>query len=71
MAIQRMVQAGAVPMTWLAVGAELQRDWARETAVPGLADLLLQHGGGTGVAFGWEMQLLSTPPQRAPQRVRA
>jgi len=30
MAVRRMVQAGAVPMTWLAVQAELQRDWARE-----------------------------------------
>jgi len=65
MAMQRMVQAGAVPMTWLAVGAELQRDWAREATVPGLADLLVQHGGGTGVAFVWEMQLLSTPPLSA------
>src|SRR5712672_3363707 len=30
MAVRRMVQAGAVPITWLAVGGELQRDWARE-----------------------------------------
>ena len=28
MAIQRMVQAGAVPITWMAVAGELQRDWA-------------------------------------------
>src|SRR5213593_3460043 len=59
MAVRRMVQAGAVPMTWLAVQAELQRDWAREATVPGLAEILSQHGGGSGVAFAWEMQLLA------------
>jgi nicotinamidase-related amidase len=30
-AVARMVQGGVVPMTWLAVGAELQRDWKRST----------------------------------------
>jgi nicotinamidase-related amidase len=59
MAVRRMVQAGAAPMTWMAVGGELQRDWAREATVPGLAELLSQHGGGTGVAVAWEMQLLA------------
>src|ERR1700750_3029804 len=43
MAVRRLVQAGAVPMTWMAVQAEWQRDWAREETVPGLAQLLSQH----------------------------
>jgi nicotinamidase-related amidase len=30
-AVARMVHGGVVPMTWLAVGAELQRDWKRPT----------------------------------------
>src|SRR5437870_4594971 len=59
MAVRRMVQAGAVPMTWLAVQGELQRDWARESTAAGLAEILAQHGGGSGVAFAWEMQLLA------------
>src|SRR5216683_3618443 len=29
MAIQRMMLAGVVPITWMAVAGELQRDWAR------------------------------------------
>lgn len=58
MAVRRMVQAGVVPVTWMNVVGELQRDWAREESVPGVAALLAQHGGGTGVAFAWEMQLL-------------
>ena len=59
MAVRRLVQAGAVPMTWLAIQGEWQRDWARETTVPGVAEVLAQHGGGTGVALAWEMQLLA------------
>src|SRR5213592_2671683 len=61
MAVRRMVQAGAVPMTWMAVISELQRDWAREATVPALAEILAQHGGGSGVAFAWEMQMLTGP----------
>jgi nicotinamidase-related amidase len=61
MAVRRMVQAGVVPMTWLAVQGELQRDWAREATIPALAEVGAQHGGATGVAFGWEAQLLNTP----------
>ena len=59
MAVRRMIQSGAVPMTWIAVLGELQRDWAREETVAGVADIFMQHGGGTGVAFSWEMQLLA------------
>ncbi|MGW3427065.1 hydrolase [Streptomyces melanosporofaciens] len=60
MAVRRMVQAGVVPITWLAVMSEWQRDYAREETVPGLTEILLQHGGATGVAFTWETQLLVT-----------
>jgi nicotinamidase-related amidase len=58
MAVRRMVQAGCVPITWLAVVSEWQRDWARERTIPGLAEALGAHGGATGVALAWEMQLL-------------
>jgi nicotinamidase-related amidase len=59
MAIQRMVQAGAVPITWMVFGAELQRDWAREATVPAQAQVLVEHGGVVGVSFLWEQQLLA------------
>lgn len=62
MAVRRMVQAGAIPMTWMAVMSELQRDWARQATAAKLADVLGPHGGGTGVAFAWELQLLATRP---------
>ena len=60
MAIRRMVAAGAVPMTWMAVAGEWQRDWAREKTAIGLGGTLVDHGGGSGVAFLWELQLLAT-----------
>ena len=59
MAVRRMTAAGAVPITWLAVAAEWQRDWAREETIPALAAVQLEHAGATGIAFAWEMQLLS------------
>jgi nicotinamidase-related amidase len=59
MAVQRMMQAGIKPITWLAVLCEWQRDWARQETVPPLAKILSDHGGGSGVAIGWEWQLLA------------
>lgn len=59
-AIQRMIAAGANVITWLALAAEWQRDWARlETAGP-LTDVLKHHAAGSGIAFLWEQQLLNT-----------
>ncbi|MFE1166171.1 hydrolase [Nocardiopsis sp. NPDC058789] len=60
MAVRRMVQAGVVPITWLAVAGEWQRDWAREETVSAMTGVLEQHGGATGVAFAWETQLLNS-----------
>ena len=34
-AVQRMVQAGAVPLTWIGFASELQCDWAREKTIRG------------------------------------
>ena len=58
MAVRRMAMAGVVPITWMAVAGEWQRDWAREESAKALGGLLAEHGGGTGIAFTWELQLL-------------
>lgn len=60
-AIQRMVGAGANVMTWLAVMAEWQRDWARLDTAGAVTDVLLQHAAGSGIAYLWEQQLLDPP----------
>lgn len=59
MAVRRMVQAGAVPITWMAVLAEWQRDWARAATAAGVAGVVLEHGGASAVALAWELQLLA------------
>ena len=59
MGIQRMIRAGAVPLTWGVLSAEWQRDWAREATVPGLAQIVVEHYGATGTSFLWEQQLLN------------
>jgi nicotinamidase-related amidase len=58
MAIRRMAMAGVVPITWMAVAGELQRDWAREETAKLGGQMFLEHGGGTGIALAWELQLL-------------
>lgn len=60
-AIQRMAAAGVNLMTWLALAAEWQRDWARTETAGGLTDVLIQHAAGSGIAYLWEQQLLNTP----------
>ena len=62
MAVRRMVMAGVVPITWLAVASELQRDWAREDTAKALGETVLDHAGATGTAFAWELQLLGQKP---------
>ena len=41
MGIQRVVQAGAKPVTWVALAVELQRDWAREATVADVIEIVL------------------------------
>ena len=60
-AIQRMIAGGVNMMTWLALAAEWQRDWARVDTAVALTELLKQHAAGSGIAYLWEQQLLNTP----------
>ncbi|GGX94637.1 isochorismatase family protein [Massilia dura] len=60
MAVRRLVQAGAVPITWMAVISEWQRDWARVESAAELSGVVLEHGGASGVALAWELQLLQS-----------
>jgi len=58
MGIRRVEAAGAQPITWLGMAGELQRDWARTEPLGEVAQIFIDHAGGTGSAFLWEMQLL-------------
>src|SRR3954470_5478895 len=58
MGVRRMMMAGVVPMNWLAVASEWQRDWARQDSAKALGEMVLPHTGATGTSFAWELQLL-------------
>jgi nicotinamidase-related amidase len=52
-AVQRVIQAGASPLTWLTVLLELQRDWARTETYEDVLGVVKAHGGayGQGVTY--------------------
>ena len=39
--LERTVQAGAKPISWVSLACELQRDWARVASVPDVVDIVL------------------------------
>ncbi|MDG4893602.1 hydrolase [Mesorhizobium sp. WSM4976] len=38
--LERIMQAGAVPVSWVQFACELQRDWLREKTAPGFAEIV-------------------------------
>ena len=64
MEIQRMVRAGVTPPNWLAVLCEWQRDWARTETLGALAEVLAQHGGGSGIASTGRCSFSAARPRR-------
>lgn len=57
MAVQRMIQAGVVPVTWLQVLLEFQRDWARRETYDEVIQIVREHAGayGSGVEYAYTM----------------
>lgn len=51
MSMQRMIQAGAVPVTWLQVLMELQRDWARKETYDEVLAIAKEHAGAYGAGI--------------------
>jgi nicotinamidase-related amidase len=39
--LERVVQAGAQPISWVSLACELQRDWARLETVPAIVEIVL------------------------------
>jgi nicotinamidase-related amidase len=39
--LERIVKAGAQPISWVSLACELQRDWARTKTVPAVVDIVL------------------------------
>lgn len=64
-AMQRMIQAGVVPVTWQQVLLEWQRDWARRDTYDAVIDIVREHSG----AYGMGVDYAYTMVHKAPQRV--
>lgn len=58
LAIQRVVQAGAVPITWMQFLLELQRDWARQETYEPVLEVVKHHGGAYGVGVQYAKAML-------------
>jgi hypothetical protein len=39
--LERVVQAGAMPISWVSLACELQRDWARTETVAAIREIVL------------------------------
>lgn len=65
-AIQRMIQAGATPLTWIQLALEWQRDWARKEHYDEVLAIMKEHAGayGQGIEYAYTM-VHGAPPSRA------
>jgi len=61
-AIQRIVQAGAVPVTWQQVLLEYQRDWARKETYDAVINLVKEHSGAYGVGVEYASTMVHGAP---------
>lgn len=57
-ALQRMVQAGAVPTSWLQLLLELQRDWTRHDTYEAARGIVVEHGGGYGIGLDYARDMI-------------
>lgn len=65
-AMDRMVQAGVVPVTWQQVLLEWQRDWAHRDTYDAVMELVKEHSG----AYGMGVDYAYTMVHKAPERVK-
>ncbi len=67
LSVQRMIQAGAVPMTWIQVALELQRDWARQDTYNAVMELMIAHGGAYGIGIQYAQKVLGAHANEGKQ----
>jgi len=65
MAMQRLIQAGVVPVTWLQVLLEFQRDWARQETYDAVLKVIEEHAGAYGQGVAYVHEMLDAPKGKA------
>src|SRR5277367_1136284 len=63
-AMQRMIQAGVVPMTWQQVLLEWQRDWAHKDSYDAVMAIVREHSGAYGMGVDYAYTMVHKAPQR-------
>jgi nicotinamidase-related amidase len=63
-AMDRMVQAGVVPVTWQQVLLEWQRDWARKETYDATMAIVKEHSGAYGMGVDYAYTLVHKAPER-------
>lgn len=63
--MQRMVQAGVIPLTWQQVLLEWQRDWARKETYQAVMELVTEHSGAYGMGIDYASTMVHGASQRA------
>ena len=63
-AMQRMVQAGVVPVTWQQVLLEWQRDWARRDSYDAVMAIAKEYSGAYGMGVDYAYTMVHDAKQR-------
>jgi nicotinamidase-related amidase len=70
-AMQRMIQAGVVPVTWQQVLLEWQRDWARRDTYNPVIDIVKEHSGAYGMGVDYAYTMVHKAQQRTATKHEA
>ena len=63
-AMQRMIQAGVIPVTWQQVMLEWQRDWARKETYTAVMDIVREHSGAYSIGVDYAYTMVHKAPSR-------
>lgn len=63
-AMQRMIQAGVIPVTWQQVMLEWQRDWAHKETYNAVMDIAKEHSGAYGIGVDYAYTMVHKAPSR-------
>jgi nicotinamidase-related amidase len=70
LAVQRLAQVGAVPVTTLQTILEWQRDWARKGTYNGVIDIVREHMGAYGMGVDYAYTMVHKAPERTAHGLR-
>ncbi|WP_417634339.1 hydrolase [Enterobacter hormaechei] len=63
-AMQRMIQAGVIPVTWQQVMLKWQRDWAHKETYTAVMDIVREHSGAYGMGVDYAYTMVHKAPSR-------